>query len=183
MKSLVVSLALLMSVFALFAQENKTYEDEYAYLDAGPVFNAGLGLGLDYGGIGTRLSLTPQRGLALFAGLGYNFVGFGFNGGLSVRLLPDKQVSPTLLAMYGYNAVILVDGLSELNDAYYGVSIGAGVEFRSSRNNNFWNLEILLPFRSQAFRDDWDAINQNPLIEVTNYLPVTFSVGYHFSLR
>ncbi len=74
-----------------------------------PKMNIGLGLGLDYGGIGGRFTVLTSQRFGLFAGLGYNLHGaeLQWRGGV-VRLAPDKRVCPTLHAMYGYNAVIVI---------------------------------------------------------------------------
>ena len=85
--------------------------------------------------------------------------------------------------MYGYNAVLVIDGADEQNKTYYGASAGAGIELHRRDKPNFWNFGMLIPFRSKEYRDDIDAIRNNPNYELTEpLLPVTISVGYHFGL-
>jgi hypothetical protein len=45
-------------------------------------------------------------------------------------------------------------------------------------------VSLIVPFRSQAFHDDWDSIKQNSSISIeSDPLPVAFSIGYHFALK
>ena len=147
----------------------------------GSTMNIGLGIGIDYGGFGGRFTYLPVERVGLFAGLGYNLIGAGYNIGAMYRFMPSKRVCPTFGAMFGYNGVIKVENASEYDQAYYGVSISGGVEFRLRNNKNYINLELIIPFRSQEFQDDVDALKDNPSIEFKNEpIPVAFSVGYHF---
>ena len=146
--------------------------------------NIGLGLGLDYGGIGGRISFMPVKRLALFAGIGYAFVDFGYNLGAQLRITPDNKICPTFGFMYGYNAVIQVQNASDYNKVYYGTSISGGIEIHFGGRPSFMNIELVVPFRSQAFHDDWDRLKQSGAIDVImEPLPVAFSIGYHFALR
>jgi hypothetical protein len=141
--------------------------------------NLGFGLGLSYGGIGARLSFLPVSQLALFGAAGYNLNGLGYNVGAQVRLAPGKKVVPALLAMYGYNAVIVVQGAEQYNNTYYGPSVGFGVEINNRNGQNFFTIELLAPFRSQEFKDDLEDLQNNSSIEITAPWPVNFSFGYH----
>jgi len=146
----------------------------------------GLGLGLDYGGIGVKLSLMPSQGFALFGSLGYNIVGAGYNVGATVKLAPAKRVCPTLTGMYGYNALIIVKddyNNSRYEKTYYGPSFGVGVEFHNRyKNTNFFNLELLIPIRSSKYHDTLDDL-KNAGADITGGLPFTVSLGYHFGFR
>lgn len=147
-------------------------------------FNLGFGFGLDYGGFGLKGILTPAPHLGLFLGLGYNFVGLGYNLGAQYRIAPDKNVNPFLTAMYGYNGVIYVSGAPQYNGTFYGPSIGGGLEFKSKKKpKNFYSFELLVPFRSQQFTDSYNALKNNSSITFKNSpLPVAFSFGVHFGL-
>jgi hypothetical protein len=147
-------------------------------------WNIGLGLGTDYGGIGAQVQCRPAPPLVIFAGGGYALAGFGYNVGVQGRILPEAKWCPFLSAMYGYNAVIVVQGADKYNQLYYGPSIGAGVEVHRRNNpDNFWRFELILPFRPQAFQDDLDALKKNPVIDITSEPPpFSFSVAYHFGL-
>lgn len=143
--------------------------------------NFGFGLGLDYGGLGAKVSVLPIKQLALFAGLGYNFHKAGVNFGVTGRIPRDGRVVPVFTGMYGYNGVIVIQGASQFNKTYYGPTFGGGVEIHSNRREDFVNLQLFVPIRSQAFYDDWEAIKNNPAFVInTSPLPIAFCVGYHF---
>lgn len=142
----------------------------------------GIGLGLDYGGIGGRLTFLPEKHVGLFASVGYAIVGAGYNVGAKTIVNPDSKTRVALGGMYGYNAVINVSGASQYNKIYYGTSIFVGVEFRSRyKPKDYFNLELIVPFRSQEFQNDYDALKANPAITFKNsVLPIAVSLGYHF---
>jgi hypothetical protein len=142
----------------------------------------GIGLGLDYGGIGTKWAFSPSQNVSLFAGLGYNFKGLGYNFGLALKPKSEKRVVPYVTAMYGYNAVIVIQGLSDFRKAYYGPTFGFGLELNSRRNENFWNIGLYIPVRSKEFKDTMDALKNNPMIEIADPWPIAFSFGYNFRL-
>jgi len=140
--------------------------------------NLGLGIGLDYGGIGTRFMFLPSERIGLFGGLGYNLATVGYNVGAQFRFSTEKRIDWFITGMYGYNGVIKVTGAIESNETYYGPTFGGGIELKSGRNDkSFWNFELLVPIRSSEFNDDLD--NWKMLADVTEPLPIAFSIGYH----
>ncbi|MBL7845293.1 MAG: hypothetical protein KF846_14110 [Cyclobacteriaceae bacterium] len=146
-------------------------------------FSLGLGIGLDYGGIGGRATFSPIPSFGVFGSLGYAIAGVGFNAGLQYRISPDNNIVPVLTAMYGYNAALKVTGAFEVNELYYGPSLGAGVEFKSKRNTkNYFSLELLVPFRDSQFDKDREFY-KNLGVEFNDVFPVTISLGYHFGLN
>jgi len=147
MKKILVVFLMFVSL-AVHAQEST---DEYTMKDEFSKFSMGFGLGQDFGGIGSRLTLSPAKGFGLFAGLGYNLVGFGFNGGAIVRFAPAKRVNPTVVAMYGYNGVIKVVGKEEYDKSYNGFTLGGGVQLNSKKNPNYWSFELLIPSARKNF--------------------------------
>ncbi|MBL7847527.1 MAG: hypothetical protein JNL40_08675 [Cyclobacteriaceae bacterium] len=168
-------IAIIISVMSLtsFAQDQSTVSKG----------DFGLGIGLDYGGFGGRVAFHPAPKVGLFGGLGYNLAGAGYNVGAAWRISPDKQTCPTLGVMYGYNGVIVVEGASQYNKIYYGPSLAAGLEFHSKRKNgNYFNVELVVPFRPQAFTDDLNTLKNNPAIQFKNEpWPVAISLGYHWA--
>ena len=58
--------------------------------------------------------------------------------------------------MYGYNGIIKVQNASTYDKIYYGTSLSGGMEMHFGGKQNFMNVELIVPFRSQAFYDDWD---------------------------
>ena len=143
--------------------------------------NIGLGIGLDYGGIGSRLTFLPSERLAIFAAIGYNIVGLGFNGGAYYRISPQKRVRPFVGAMYGYNGSIKATGNISFKKSYYGPSFAIGTELWSWIRAGYFNLELILPIRSAAYHSDYDNfINQGVEFKVPS-IPIAFSLGYHFA--
>jgi hypothetical protein len=142
--------------------------------------NLGLGMGLDYGGFGGKFTLMPVEKFGLFAGIGYNLAGVGFNGGAMYKFTPSKRVSPYLSGMYGYNGVVVVENGPAESKTYYGPSFSFGIELKSRRNeSNFWNFELVLPVRSSEFTDYIDELKNNGY-SISEPLPIAFSIGFHF---
>ncbi len=168
---LLVAILLLLSPVHLFAQDEASTGD------------FGIGLGIDYGAFGGRFAFRPAPSVALLAGLGYNLNGLGYNFGVAYRIKPENRTVPYFSALYGYNAVIVIDGMSQLNKTYYGPSVGFGLEFHGrSKPGNYFNLEIFLPFRSSEYTSDLNGIkNNSSIILKSEPWPVTISLGYHWA--
>ena len=139
----------------------------------------GLGLGIDYGGFGMRYTFLPTPTIGLFGSLGYNLAGAGYNVGAQFKFPSTKRAQGYLIGMYGYNGVIVV---SNSRSIFYGPSAGVGLELRGkNKEDNFWNFELLVPFRDAAFQkqiDAWKSLG----VSVSEPLPIAFSIGYHFNL-
>jgi hypothetical protein len=144
----------------------------------------GIGLGLDYGAFGGRFAFRPTPKVALLAGLGYNLNGVGYNFGAALRMNTTKKTVPYFSALYGYNAVIVVQGAAQLNKTYYGPSVGFGLEFHSRKASNYFNLELILPFRSSEYTNDLNAIKNNSMIKLESEpWPIALSLGYHWGFK
>src|SRR5688572_20737664 len=117
MKRLFFSFSLMLLTSLSFAQNYTRYDD---IPEQESVMNIGLGIGLDYGGIGGRVTFLPVKPLAVFAGVGYALVDFGYNLGAQLRIIPDNKFCPTFGVMYGYNGVIKVQNASTYDKIYYG---------------------------------------------------------------
>lgn len=145
----------------------------------------GLGVGLDYGGLGAQSSFYINDHVDLFVAGGYVLVGLGLQGGLLFNLSPKKKVNPTFGVMYGYNAALKVQGASQFDKIYYGPSISAGIMIRS-RNGalNRWRYEVILPYRSSEFDADVRYLKSLSTISFRNEpWPVLISAGYLFGFR
>src|SRR5215203_582000 len=144
----------------------------------------GIGAGLDYGGLGVKAEFQPISHLGAFAGFGYNFASPAYNAGLSFKLTPGRKICPTLVAMYGYNAAIKLDygNGTRYSKTYYGPSIGAGIETLTRDGKKNWTFEIFLPLRSSAFHTEYDALKDSGVEFNPDILPITFTVGYNFSI-
>jgi hypothetical protein len=156
-------------------------QDSIAISPSSSKFSLGAGIGLDYGGYGFRLSASPSESVVIFGDLGYNLLEIGYGAGLDFRLIPKSNVCPYFGVLYGYNAVIKIENANNLSQSYFGPSLNFGVEFRSKRKPNYLNLELVVPFRSRQFHDDYNELKNNYGVVFKNSLyPVAFSIGYHF---
>jgi len=148
--------------------------------------NIGFGMGVDYGGIGVRASVISFDRVDVFGGVGYNFAGVGWNAGLAYRFdNGENKVVPYGNVMYGYNAVIVVEsnGFGDsFKETYYGPSVGGGIELHMSNRKNYFNFELLLPFRDPQYQKDLDNLKAAGVSFDMEPLPITFSVGFHMGL-
>jgi hypothetical protein len=162
----------------------KKNSENYSLGDEEPsLVNLGFGLGRDYGGIGVKLSVFPSQVVGIFGGLGYNFLKAGYNVGGIIRILPKQKICPLVTAMYGYTDAINIQGADHYNKVYYGPTFGGGMEIRFRNNQNYLNLETLIPVRSNQFWADMETIQNDPMIELYNEpLPISISVGYHIKI-
>jgi hypothetical protein len=160
--------------------DNQTRDDDTKNTES---LYFGIGLGLDYGGIGTRITFLPQENIGLFVSAGYIVRGLGYNVGLVARAAPNKKVVPTLSFMYGYNGVIIIEGAPEFDKTYFGTSIAFGVEIKSGRSlKNFLHLQLVVPQRNE-FDNDIQSLKNNPSIEIQAPPPILISIGYHFGSK
>lgn len=165
---------------SLFAQDYTRYDIP----EPESQMNIGLGIGLDYGGLGGRITFLPTKRLAVFGSVGYALVSAGYNVGAQVRFTPDNKICPTFGAMYGYNGVIKVENAARYDKMYFGTSLSGGMEIHFGGRPNFMNVELVVPFRSKAFYDAWDSLKSQPNVSiVADPLPIAFSIGYHFAFK
>ncbi len=163
-------LCLVISIAAI-AQKNQT-------LYVGP------GLGFDHGGIGLKAEYQPGKHIGIFGGAGYNLANIGANAGLIYNVLPDKNITPVLTAMYGYNAVIKVTYLGGGDDfaVYNGLTVGGGVDFKYGRNKRQKiNVNLLFPLRSSSFYETYRHIEDNGEVQRPVY-PVAVSFGWNYAI-
>jgi hypothetical protein len=140
----------------------------------------GIGLGMDYGGIGINALFYPQKNIGFFGGIGYAIAGVGFNAGLKWRLVTAEHTSswfPYLLGMYGYNAAIAVTNASEYNKIFYGPTFGFGLDYHNPRNSGYWTFSLLIPIRGSEV-DDY--ISSHNITLKSSLSPIGLSVGYRF---
>ena len=138
----------------------------------------GIGVGLDYGGVGLKLEYLPAPWLGISLGGGYNLAGIGLNGAISYKIIPKQEVTPVVTAMYGYNAVIIDKYKRSGNQIvvktiYYGPSIGGGVDCAVGRlKQNKITMLVLIPFRTKEFHEDAEGNKQ--------VIPISFSLGFNW---
>lgn len=187
-----LTLILLFST-TLFAQTgfagngdgNKSGAQETEKIEMKRIFDLGFGCGLDYGGlIGAKATFIPVKYIGIFASGGYHLVSFGWQIGVTGYFLPKtnvKKIRPYAKVMYGSNRVIIVKGASQHDKNYIGLTPGVGLEFRfGATASHGLNFDLNFPIGSSEFKDDFDALKNDPQIEITDPFPITISFGYHF---
>lgn len=144
----------------------------------------GLGIGLSYGAIGLRLGTNVIDGLNLFGGLGYQISGVGYNIGLLKDFPGSRMTHFYLTGMYGTNAAIKIVNLSEYDKVYTGPTFGLGMKINSRKTEgNYWDLGLLLPFRSSEYKNDERSVKKDPRIsKFQASWPVLIVIGYNFNL-
>lgn len=153
-----------------------------------PKLYLGPGMGLDYGGLGARAEFGPVKNCSIIGGIGYNFFNLpGMNAGIRYKLYERKRAVYHIAAIYGYNAVIRIKYSNSLQtyvdvQAYYGPSAGAGCDIYDKRKKNKLSVEIWLPFRNSDFRNRHEGLKDMGLKFQPDVLPITFSIGYNFSV-
>jgi hypothetical protein len=156
-------------------------QDAIIQEDASKRIYLGAGFGFDYGGLGMKVEYEPIKHVGLFAGAGYNMKGLGWNLGGSYRILPDAKICPVVSALYGYNAVLLIEDADQYDATSYGVTFGGGVEWSFGQQGSKLSLNLLFPIRSDSFMDKYNAAKNSRYIEMKqDLLPVAFSIGFSF---
>jgi hypothetical protein len=138
----------------------------------------GLGMGVDYGGlIGGKIEYLPIKNVGVFGGLGFNLLSVGWNVGATYKITPDKKVSPNLMAFYGYNAVLKIEGASSYNTTSYGPTFGGNVDIKMG-NGSKLSIGLFVPIRSKKFNDQYDAAKKNPNMFLRQGLLLCHDLGY-----
>ena len=170
----IILLSILLCGSGAYGQDPEQIMDAYL----------GVGTGQDVGGIiGARLTYWPVPYLSAFIGGGWAWVGAGYNVGMELRVPTKSRISPFIVGMYGYNAVVRIEGKEDLNGIYQGPTAGFGVLLKKHHTRNYWRFSMNIPFRSQEMMDDWSSIKARPDVEVEqDLLPFTIGVGLHLGL-
>ena len=194
MKKIILLIFISLFNFSIFGQvdfasnvkKDEALEKQQELIEMKRTVDVGAGFGLDYGGLlGFQITYTPIKYLGVLVSAGYHIVAFGWQIGLKGYILPKtnlKRVRPTVKVMYGSNRAIIVDGASQYNKSYIGFTPGAGIELRfGSKKTHGLNIDLNFPISSPEFKDDYDALKNNPAIEINiPPAPVAFAIGYHF---
>ena len=183
-KSACIILALLFMGIHTYGQNEQPYDEqgEQAYEQSEQKTYLGFGFGMDYGGLGGKIEYLPVKNFGIFGGLGFNLSSVGWNVGATLRLLPGSNISPNLIAFYGYNAVLVVEGAPEYNKTSYGLTVGANVDIMGS-NGSKWTFGLFVPIRSSEFNDHYESVKNDSRIEMKNELmPIAISIGYNFPM-
>ncbi len=177
-------LCFLFVSFQLKAQENDTVQIQT------DIVSLGLGFGQDYGGSGFHMIVYPNRNLGIFGGLGYRLDGLGYNVGIKVRYIPKRlteKVTPYAIAMYGYNAALVVGDilsayLHEYDKMFYGPTVGVGIDLKFKPMSKFYySFGLNIPIRGPQVNDYVEDLRANRGIDASNDLsPVTLSIGIKY---
>jgi hypothetical protein len=175
MRTLIKRISILWVLLAL---------SNFLYAQSEQKIYLGAGVGFDYGGIGGKVEYLPVKHVGVFGGLGYNLLSLGWNVGATYKILPDKKVSPNLMAFYGYNAVI--KGSDSYSEQYemtsYGLSLGANIDIMLGSKGNKLSVGLFVPIHSSKFNDNYDRAKADNNMTITSLMPVGFSIGYNFRL-
>lgn len=156
------------------------------YFEANRKHAVGLGFGIDYGGIGLKYTYHPIDYLGIFAGVGSNLVGLGFNFGIKGDIIQSNSFNMMRVSahlMYGYNAVTMVVGKSEYNKTFYGLTPGIGVGFRfGQKRSHGLDFGLQIPIRGQDFTDQMNLIKSDPQVTIGAVSPVAISIGYTWEM-
>jgi hypothetical protein len=182
----------LSSVQILFGQDNtKLVTKDTTIFVKHPVKaerrwgDGGAGIGLDYGGlIGAKATFYPISYMGIFAAVGYELIGLGWNVGCLGRIIPADGihgVRPYLKVMYGVNGVTIVSGIGGYDKMFFGVTAGFGLETRfGKKKKSGINIDLNVPFRSPEYFDQINQIKSHPQIKMTNStIPISISIGYN----
>lgn len=179
----IIGLILLMTAH-LHAQ-NSTQQTPFQTNSPVDQFAIGLGAGLDHGGFGGNLTFYPMKSLGIFGGVGYALAGVGFNAGVKYRYIPkkaDARVRPFALAMYGYNAAVVVLNASQYNKMFYGPTLGAGIDLLGkAQRRGYWSFGVFVPIRKAEVKEYMEDLENSLGVDFSNTLfPVAVSIGYRF---
>ncbi len=178
-KQLSLSLLFMATASSAFAQDTSTPKEKKMNL-----VYVGLGFGLDYGGIGGKIEYLPIENIGVFAGLGHNFDGVGWNVGASYKIKATDHLSVNPMVMYGYNGVLKVNGASEYDMVSHGMTFGVNLDIYVGRKGNKISTGLYVPIRSKKFMDNYDAVKDDSRVSMDNeLLPIAIGVGYNWKLN
>lgn len=173
-------------LFLLLTINQRTMaQQQFGHYSQEHYVDAGVGIGLDYGGIvGVKMAyITPFTRLSVFGAAGLQILGFGWNVGTTFRILSmkhDRVFRPNIKIMYGINRSTVVIDASEYNAMFTGWTPGVGAEFRFGKKKaSGFDVDLNFPIGSVEYQDQVNKMESDPYIESIIVLPVAFSIGFH----
>lgn len=142
----------------------------------------GLGVGIDFGGIGLNAMSMVTEHVGVFGAFGYNLNKLGL--GFGTRVYTKDQSArwrPYLSAMYGYNTVYYIKNADNFSRTFYGPTIGVGVDLKDSRSN-FWTLALQVPIRTDDVKAYKNYLEYSNVEIKRDLLPIAFSIGYRMAV-
>jgi len=149
----------------------------------------GLGMGLDYGGIGINYTTYLQKNIGLFGGIGYSLFEASFNVGLKGRLISKGNpptINPFFTGMYGKNSFVYIKNATEFNKSFKGISVGGGLDiYLGRKKNGYWTFALLLPFDNSKQEEYINYLEQRygARFRKNNDLVLFISIGYKIVLH
>lgn len=172
-----VTLYLILFSFLLYGQENKKNPIQ---IDR---FTIGLGVGLDYGGLGINFLTYPSKNIGLFGGFGMANEEIGYNYGFKFRFFSDEipsKINPFALAMYGKNTTIIIENKKSLNKSFNYPTIGFGLDVGFNYvKTGYLSFAILIPIRGEAYTEYKELLTSKHSVKFENsQIPINISIGY-----
>lgn len=150
-------------------------------------YHVGVGVGYEYGLMGTQVIYYPYRVFGLVAGGGYTFIGLGGVLGVKARVISlqdHKPVVPFFIALYGINGVVKIKNADQYNMSSTGTLFGAGLDLNRKDNQHYSSISLLVPQRTRQFKDHIEFLENNPAITLNDPLfPVTIAFGLHLMIK
>ena len=159
------------------------------YYDAPPdKISAGIGVGYEYGGIGANVIAYPQKNIGLFGGVGWYYVGVGYNAGVKLRAFiqaPSLAIIPYVEFMYGTNTYVYYKTNTNYDTLFRNFTFGGGIDIRPNNSKlGFISIALYVPLRSPDIKNYKDKIDHFWAVTGSNKLYwLNFSIGYKFILR
>lgn len=130
------------------------------------LMDIGIGVGLNYGGFGTNISLSPDPHISGDFILGYNLDKVVAGGGLSINFMPKALYNPCIRGFYAYNAPGYIKN--------YGFNLALGNEFKfGAKKRHGFCIDIVFPFRTKIAKE----YNSDSSLS-----PVTLSLAYQVQI-
>ena len=141
--------------------------------------SVGAGVGLAYGGLGGQINYQIFDEWGLYGGAGSALIGFGYNIGTRVAVKSNRRDVYFVDFLYGYNATIDYGSISKI---YYGPSLGGSWSYYTKKKKSFWNVGLVIPFRSADFKEDKDQILISDGVSLIHF-PVLVYAGFNILLN
>lgn len=171
MKKVLLSLVVILCINTVKAQDKSFYNLDF-----------GVGMGMNYGGLGFNLALAPIPFISVEGSYGFNFHKSVMGGAVNFHVIPKNKMNTYGLAlkyMYGYNAVLIANGGHMDSKTFYGSSIGISNKLRFGNNKkNGIDIDLIIPLRKDEV-DDYHTLLEDEGYEMSGLTPVTISIGYH----
>jgi hypothetical protein len=190
MKRYITAISLLLSlvISRLHAQDTTLIEPSRQYDAPVDKISAGVGVGYEYGGVGANAIVYPQRNIGLFGGVGWYYVGLGYNAGIKLRAFisaPSVAIIPFVECMYGTNTFIYYRNNGQYNKLFRNYTFGGGIDIRPNNSKlGFISIALYFPLRSPDIKNYTEGYVQHFFaVEPSNKLiGINASIGYKFIL-